>query len=95
MSNAARMFKEKDIEYLELFAKGLSFLPVDCRIVSPNVKRIDLSENYLSSFPSDIKHLTKLEQFNLSSNVFTCIPYQLSISFASLQNLMVRILFFE
>ncbi len=89
MRSVSLLFKKENATSLDLCARNLPFLPFS-KIASPEIRRIDLSENYLSTLPSDIKHLTKLEQLNLATNIFTTLPYSLSVSFAFLQNLAVR-----
>lgn len=76
----------KSIEILTLPDKGIKVLPDEVQYLT-NLKKLNLSNNEITSISKNIKYMTALEELNLSGNKITTLPDELVLLSKNAPNL--------
>ncbi|NXN09200.1 TLR7 protein, partial [Indicator maculatus] len=80
------------LEHLDISFNSLSFLPHGVfESLPPELRILNLTNNKMKSFNwGNLQYLKKLETLDLSNNLLTTVPRELSNCSSTLQNLMLR-----
>ncbi|XP_009895274.2 toll-like receptor 7 [Dryobates pubescens] len=80
------------LEHLDISFNSLSFLPRGVfESMPPELRILNLTNNKMKSFNwGSLQHLKKLETLDLSNNLLTTVPRELSNCSSTLHNLMLR-----